>query len=108
MAIEIDIYPTMPTRPCRYCLSLQGGSVFADFDVDGDKAYLVRISFDGYGCCHLDDSNRKMSLEDSHRFIQMIESKNIIQDEMSAILARYFQDNTDAIWEDALAEHDLL
>jgi hypothetical protein len=30
--MDIALYPPMvPTRPCLFCLSLQGGSVFADF-----------------------------------------------------------------------------
>ncbi len=42
----------MKTRACNYCFSLQGGNVFADFNIDNNQClYLVRISFDGYGCC---------------------------------------------------------
>ena len=108
MAIHIEIFPAPATRPCRYCLSLQGGSVFADFDIDNGNAQLMRISFDGHGCCNLEDSGRKMNKEDSDRFIEMIEAKNIVQDEMSAILTRYFKENTDVIWEDALVENALL
>ena len=38
MRINAETYPPMlPTRPCRFCLSLQHDSVFADFDVDGDR-----------------------------------------------------------------------
>jgi hypothetical protein len=49
--MEIELWGVMPSRPCRICFSLQGGAVFADFDVDADeRLYLVRISFDGYGC----------------------------------------------------------
>jgi hypothetical protein len=50
--MDIALYPPMlPTRPCRFCLSLQGASVFADFDVDADgRVFAVRVSFDGYGC----------------------------------------------------------
>jgi hypothetical protein len=47
--VEIRLYGPMPTRPCKLCLSLEGDSVFADFDVDprDESLYLVRISFDG-------------------------------------------------------------
>ena len=108
MAIQAEIYPVMPTRPCRYCLSLQGGAVFADFDVEDDRAYLVRVSFDGYGCCEIDDTLRPMSAEHSRKFIEMIESNNITQVEMSTILINYFEKNADVIWKDALTEHSLL
>ena len=108
MAIHIEIFPAPATRPCRYCLSLQRGAVFTDFDFDSENVQLLRISFDGYGCCHLEDSHRKMNKKDSVRFIEMIEAKNIVQEEMSAILTRYFKENTDVIWEDALVENALL
>ena len=108
MAIQIEIFPVMPTRPCSYCLSLQRGAVFADFDVENGQAQLVRISFDGYGCCNLEGFPRKMNAVDSDRFIQMIEARSVDQVEMSEILTRYFKENTDVIWKDALAESELL
>ena len=33
--MDIRIFPPMATRPCNFCLSLQGGSVFADFKIKG-------------------------------------------------------------------------
>jgi hypothetical protein len=47
--MDIDFLSWGPnTRPCRVALSLNGGAVFADFDVDAstDEVFLVRISFD--------------------------------------------------------------
>jgi hypothetical protein len=98
----------VPTRPCRYCLSLQGDSVFADFEVDDDgRVYLLRISFDGYGCCKIDDA-RRMSLKDSADFIKWVESDYVDHDAMRGILSNYFHENIDEIWADALMDHDLL
>jgi hypothetical protein len=109
MDIEINIFtPMLPTRPCKYCLSLQGDSVFADFDIVHEIVCLVRISFDGYGCCGIPEPDRKMNERDSRKFIEMLESGNIVQAEMSEILTRYFQENSDVIWEDALTDHGLL
>lgn len=59
MPISIQISPPMPTRPCRFCLSFQGDSVFADFDIDETRQmFLLRISFDGYGRCRKPILNR--------------------------------------------------
>ena len=98
-----------PTRPCRYCLSLQDGSGFADFDVDtNDQLFLVRISFDGFGCCRISDSTRTMSIEDSTRLIRWLESDDLSNDAVTAILTQYFEANSDIIWRDALVTHGLL
>ncbi len=83
--------------------------MFADFDVDdGGHVFLVRISFDGYGCCRIDGAKRKMNLGDSCKLIEWVESDNINHDGMIAILVKYFKENKDIIWEDALAHHGLL
>ena len=110
MAIEIQKYPPMtPTRPCKYCLALQGGSVFADFDVDGSGClYLIRISFDGYDCCGIDGDIRKLNNEESRKLIDWIESNNVNHDEMKSILLGFLHDNNDVIWPDALQAHELL
>ncbi len=48
----------MPTRPCQYCLAMQNDSVFADFGVDEKGClYLLRISYDGYGCCEPEEQS---------------------------------------------------
>ena len=107
-AMDIDIYPPMPTRPCRFCLSLQGGSVFADFDVDPDgRVFAVRVSFDGYGCCHAPANVGRMSLRDSEALLAMVQQGSI-HATAAKILRAYFQQNRDAFWSDALTHHGLL
>ena len=110
MPIAISKHPPMtPSRPCRYCLSLQGGSVFADFDVDlNELVFLVRISFDGYGCCKPEDAARTMNIEDSSNFIGWLESNNLDHDGASAALTKYFDANSDIIWRDALLDLSLI
>ncbi len=99
----------MPTRPCSFCLSLQGGSVFADFDTDAaDIISLRRISFDGYGCCHVGTSTTKMSSVDSRLLLSAIVRGELASAEVETVLRKYFRENKDAIWVDALAEHELL
>ena len=95
------------TRPCRFCIALQEDGVFADFDVDEEgRAFLVRISFDGYGCC--DGDFKKMSLEDSRTLIAEVERGSFEDPKVEMVLRSYFQENAGAIWEDALTTHELL
>jgi len=108
MSIAVQIYPVMPTRPCSFCLCLQGGSVFADFDTDdADIISLRRISFDGYGCCEL-ESSTMMSSGDSHLLLDAIVRGELESVQVEEVLRRYFRETKDVIWSDALAEHDLL
>ena len=108
--MEIRRFDEMPpSRPSRYCLALQDDSVFADFDVDDvGRIFLLRISFDGFGCCETVGKARPMNLETSTRFAELIESQVIDTPEMASILSRYFRENDDVIWKDALEDHSLI
>ena len=108
--MEISKYIwTTGTRPCSFCLCLQGGSVFADFNVDSDgRVYIVRISFDGYGCCPTDDKVTRLPPEESHTLVNLVDTDDVNRDEVSKILCRYFDQNKNVIWRDALEEHELL
>ena len=107
--MDIEIYPPMqPTRPCRFCLSLQGGSVFADFDVDSDgRVFAVRVSFDGYGCCDAPADVGRMGVRDSEALLAMVRQGSIHAAAAPALRA-YFRQNRDAFWSDALAHRGLL
>jgi len=97
----------MDSRPCRFCLSLQDDSVFADFDVDEEgHAFLRRISFDGYGCCSGDF--KKMAHADSRVLIESVERGSVQDPKIEVVLRTYFEENAGVIWEDALASHELL
>lgn len=99
----------MPTRPCSFCLCLQGGSVFADFDTDGAGIVsLRRISFDGHGCCDAGESITRMSPADSRLLLDAIARGEPGSVEVQGTLRRYFRANTGVLWSDALAEHGLL
>ena len=109
MSIAIETYPVEPTRPCSFCLCLQGGSVFADFDTDDAGIIsLRRISFDGYGCCRVEAPITKMSSGDSRLLLDAITRGELESVQVEEVLRRYFRENKDVIWSDALAEHDLL
>ena len=108
MSIAVQTYPVMPTRPCSFCLSLQGGSVFADFDTDdAGTVSLRRTSFDGYGCCHV-ESARRMSACDSRLLLDAVARGEFDSVQVEEVLRRYFRESKDVIWSDALAEHDLI
>jgi hypothetical protein len=108
MSMAIQVFPVMPTRPCSFCLSLQGDSVFADFDTDDDGLIsLRRISFDGFGCCRV-ESTKKMSSGDSQLLLDAIARGELESVQVEDVLRRYFRGSKDGIWSDALAEHDLL
>lgn len=69
-------WTSMPdTRRANYHLSYSDGSVFLDFDTIDDSIRLMRISFDGYGCCNLDrDTTTPMNPQDGREFLQMYET----------------------------------
>jgi hypothetical protein len=107
--LDIRKYQPMPTRPCKYGLAFQDDSVFADFDVcENGNLYLVRISYDGYGCCEPQEKISEMDDITSSQLISAIESNSLDSPEINEILSRYFQLNRAALWEDALIEHGLI
>jgi len=109
MSIAVETFPVMPTRPCSFCFSLQGGSVFADFDTDDDDLVsLRRISFDGYGCCRIETPVTKMSSDDSRLLLDAIAQGDVGSEMVQDALRRYFRANSGVIWDDALTEHELL
>ena len=109
MGISVEIYPVMPSRPCSFCLSLQGGGVFADFDIDAEGVVLLsRISFDGYGCCELGASVAKMSPCDSRFILDAIALGSVESIQIDKVLRSLFHDNMDVIWAEALEAHGLL
>ena len=107
------------TRPCRFGLRLQRGAVFADFDADDSRANgrgrvrLLRISFDGYGCCEVEGRAGPMSAADTALLLQFADDGGGDAGGLDAgaagdVLRRYFAANRDVLWEDALADHGLL
>jgi len=109
MSITIEAFPIMPTRPCSFCLCLQGGSVFADFDADQTGVIsLRRISFDGFGCYEMEEPNPRMEPVDSRLLLESINQSKVGIRQVEEILQRFFRANAEVIWSDALAEHDLL
>ncbi len=98
------------SRPCRVALSLNLGCVFADFDVDAltGRLFVVRISFDRYGCCEAPPEIGRMTLDDSKAFLEMAERRALDIAVLDPILRRYFRANEQLLWSDALRENDLV
>jgi hypothetical protein len=97
-------------RGSRFGLCLQGGSVFADFDVEKNGTiFAARVSFDGYGCCECPRNKiGRMSEDDSRQLLDMFARQRIKSEVAGDILLRYFRENQHVIWSDALKDHDLL
>ena len=107
--MDVALFPPMPSRPCRFCLCLAGGSVFADFDVDPDgRVHAVRVSYDGYGCCRAPADIGRMPADASAALLAMVERDAIDAEAAATILAAYFGAQRDHLWADALAHHGLL
>ena len=110
--ISVGSAISMSTRVCDYSLGLQDDSVFADFSIDQKGCiYLVRISFDGYGCHSLGNNAQAssvMNADDSHAFKNLLENKDFDNPIIGDILSRYFQHIKDIVWEDALIDHQLI
>ena len=100
----------VPTRPCDYSLAI-GDVAFADFGFDEHgHLQLIRISFDGYGCCTPDPATvSPMNGDDSAELIARIESDEPLATEaVRSMLRRYFEAHRTVVWEDALVDFGLV
>lgn len=108
MSIAVQTFPVLPTRLYSFCLCLQGGSAFADFDTDdADIISPRRISCDGKGSCEA-ESGPKMSSGDSRLLRDAIARSELESVQVGEVLRRYIRKSMNVIWNDALAEPDLL
>jgi len=108
---EFNFYKTtMPeTRKAEYFLGCLGGSVFMDFCTSNvNEVYLKRISFDGYGCCELQNFDNKLDHIDSEKLIQEINKESINQDIVEYLVKKLIKINVIQIWKDALEEYNLI
>ena len=97
-----------PSRPSRYCFGLQDDSVFADFDLDEEgRVFLLRISFDGWGCYGTANESVRMTPEMSKRFVTLVESNKVESEEFAMLLLNYFRMNKDVIRNEPLIQHGL-
>lgn len=107
--MDVRKFEPMSTRPCKYCLALQDHAVFADFQINEDgNLYLMRISYDTYGCCEPENKIMGIEITSTNQLISAIESNNLKTQTVTSILIGYFRAHKDVLWEDALLEHKLI
>ena len=111
MKQDFDFFKeTMPhTRKADYYLGCLDSSVFLDFNRSEDNLiYLVRISFDGYGCCNLDERAKHLNHEDSQKFIEEIKKEKLNQETIVTLVKEAIKINKEHIWTDAIEEFGLI
>ena len=101
---------TMPdSRKADFYLGCLDGSVFLDFNYTKDKRInLCRISFDGYGCCNIDNNAICLDNQLSKEFIYEIGREILDQNKITKIVLKLIRLNKDNIWKDALEEYKLM
>lgn len=86
-----------------------GGSVFIDFNrIGNDQISLVRISFDGYGCCNLHKKAELLNKEESTMFIEELNKEHLNQEVITILVKKTIKLNEEQIWKDALQEYELM
>ncbi len=101
---------TMPdSRKADFYLGCLDGCVFLDFNYTTDKLiYLCRISFDGYGCCNIDNNAKCLDDQLSKEFIDEIEKDNLNQEKIKKVVLELIRLNRENIWIDAIDEYKLI
>lgn len=108
---EFNFFKTyMPDpRTADHYLGCLDGFVFLDFNVSNDGLIaLIRISFDGYGCCNLGAQAVNLSAADSQEFLVEIEKEVLNQEALGRLVGELLKINSASIWEDALTEYGLI
>ena len=111
MEQDLDFFKTtMPeSRKADFYLGCLNGSVFLDFNSSTENLiYLRRISFDGYGCCNIDNNVSYLDYKLSKDFIEEISKDNLNQEKITKIVLELIRLNKDNIWTDALEEYELI
>lgn len=111
MGQEFAFFKTaMPgSRKADFYLGCLDGSVFLDFNFTiNNRINLCRISFDGFGCCELDNDVKYLDDQLSMAFIDEIGKDILDQEKITKIVLELIRLNYDKIWKDALEEYNLI
>jgi len=111
MGRDFDFFKTtMPdSRKADFYLGCLDGCVFLDFKYTTYKRInLCRISFDGYGCCNIDNNAKCLDNQLSKEFIDEIGKENLDQEKITKVVLELIRRNKDNIWTDALEEYKLI
>ena len=100
----------MPSsRPADYYLGYMEGCVFLDFNnQESNRICLIRISFDGYGCCDLGEYAIPLNENDSRIFKDIILEDIKDQSALLKIVKQAIALNKELIWKDATEEYNLV
>lgn len=101
---------SMPeNRKADFYLGCLDGSIFMDFIFTSNKLVsLKRISFDGYGCCNLENNTIPLDYKSSKSFIEEINKLNLDQEKITKVVLKLILLNKDYIWGKALEEYNLI
>lgn len=108
---DFDFFKTtMPlSRKADFYLGCLDGSVFIDFNFTDDKLInLCRISFDGYGCCNLENNAKCLDHQLSKDFTEEFSKDIFDQKKITKIVLELIRMNKDKIWIDALEKYNLI
>ena len=111
MRQDFDFFKTtMPSsRQADFYLGCLEGSVFIDINSTTNNRFnLCRISFDGYGCCNLDNNAKCLDDQLSNEFIEQLGKDELDQEKITKIVLELIRLNKDNIWTDALEEYNLI
>lgn len=111
MRDNLDFFKTsMPkTREADFYLGCRNGSVFIDFNrTKNNLISLVRISFDGYGCCNLNENVQTLNTEDSELFLKQMSIDLMDQNKITSLVKKAIKMNRQQIWTDALHKYDFI
>ena len=103
------IKTSMPeSRKADYHFSYYDYSVIIDFNKkENNKIYLVRISFDGFGCCEIGSKSIPLNKQESHDFRELMNFDNFDQKKLNQVIRKSVNLNQNHIWKDALFEYKL-
>ena len=108
-ALHFELANMPPSRTADYQFSCLGGCVFVDFNQGKDqRIYLKRTSFDGFGCCNLEDPVRALHRQDSELFLYIANQRPLHQKALTLLTRMSIGLNKDQIWSDAIEQYNLL
>lgn len=96
------------SRPADYYLGYADGSVYMDFNDTVNGICLIRISFDGYGCCSFAADSIPLPAEESELFRKILKSTDLNQKVLGENIRKAIWINRGFIWEEALEEYGLI
>jgi hypothetical protein len=106
--LEVTSFGSL-TRIADYCLSYDDDSVFIDFnDCSNEQIRLIRISFDGYGCCNIERPGIPLDIDKSRVFKEQMAAGITDQELMLSLVKESILLNKEQLWIDALEEYVLI